>query len=159
VRHDLASALVVAAVAASTATACGGKSASTTDAGVDGATMADGSTMVDGTAIADTGPAACDPYAQNCGAGMKCDFGCQGTTMVMACWPSSGGGAIGDACATAMSCAGGSACIAISTQGTSCRKYCTVDGDCATGERCHNDNVGLNCAGTVSSMLLHLCHP
>ena len=78
--------------------------------------------------------------------------------MIMACWPGAGGGAIGDACATAMSCAAGSACIGLPTQGTTCRKYCMVDGDCATGERCHNDTVGLNCGGTVSSMLLHFCH-
>jgi hypothetical protein len=154
VRRNLSAALAFAAVVALVfAGACGSKGSGTPAAAIDSNVGADGNNA------ADTGAASCDPFAQDCGAGKKCDFGCQGTAMVVACWPSSGGGAIGDACTTAMSCAAGSGCVGISTQGTACRKYCATDGDCASGERCHNDTVGLNCAGTVSSMLLHFCHP
>ena len=36
--------------------------------------------------------------------------------------------------------------------GPTCRKYCATDGDCATGERCHNVTVGV----TVSADLLRV---
>ena len=67
---------IALALAVTLAAACGG-SAAKTDAGSGNDSAAD-------TGAVDTG-GACDPAAQNCGAGMKCDFGCQGTTAIVAC--------------------------------------------------------------------------
>jgi hypothetical protein len=137
----------LAAVVAVTVAACGGTGAVTADAGPrdDGA--------------AETGAAGCDPVAQSCGAGQKCDFGCAGNTAVVGCWPSTDGGVIGTPCAAAMPCARGGGCVASSSSGGAfCRKYCASDGDCATGERCHNDTVGVACGGPATSLALHFCY-
>jgi len=32
------------------------------------------------------------------------------------------------------------------------------DGDCATGERCHNVSVGVTCTGNTTSFALHFCY-
>jgi hypothetical protein len=134
-------------------TACGGASAVTVDAGPgdDGAA---------GDGPADTGAMGCDPAAQSCGAAQKCDFGCAGTTAVVGCWPSTDGGVIGSLCSTAMPCGRGTGCVAIASTGgaASCRKYCAGDGDCATGERCHNDSVGVACGAPATSLALHFCY-
>ena len=139
---------IALALAVTLAAACGG-SAAKTDAGSGNDSAAD-------TGAVDTG-GACDPAAQNCGAGMKCDFGCQGTTAIVACWPAGDAG-VGTTCSNLTTCAAGTACTAISTAGTICRKYCNVDGDCATGERCHNDTVGVACGAPATSLSLHFCH-
>jgi hypothetical protein len=39
-----------------------------------------------------------------------------------------------------------------------CLKYCAGDGDCATGERCHNDNVGVACGAPATTLVLHYCY-
>ena len=52
----------------------------------------------------------------------------------------------------------GTACIAISTPGTVCRKYCDTDGDCPTGERCHNDSVSVACGAPATPLALHFCY-
>jgi hypothetical protein len=130
-------------------TACGGTGGASTDAGPGG----DGS--------ADTGATTgCDPVAQSCGAAQKCDFGCQGTTAVVACWPSTDGGVIGSLCSAAMPCGRGTGCIATAaTAGAAaCRKYCAGDSDCATGERCHNDTVAVACGAPATSLALHFCY-
>jgi len=142
----------IAALAAAVvlAAACGGGAAKP-DAGP-------GSDSASDTGAVDTGGGACDPAAQNCGAAMKCDFGCQGTTAVVACWPAGDGG-VGAACTNLTTCAAGTACLGLPTAGTACRKYCNVDGDCATGERCHNDTVSVACGATpATSLSLHFCH-
>jgi hypothetical protein len=144
-RRDGAAALAFAAVA-TLMTACGGTGASRTDA----APGAD--------APAETAGTACDPAAQNCGAGQKCDFGCQGAMAVVACWPATDGGVVGTTCTTVATCSAGTACIAISTAGTVCRKYCDTDGDCPTGERCHNDTVTVSCGTPATPLSLHFCH-
>ena len=144
-RHQGAAAQALAAVALLMA-ACGGTGGASADAapGTD--------------APADSGGTACDPVAQNCGPGQKCDFGCQGTAAVVACWPATDGGMVGTTCTNTSTCAAGTACIAISTAGTVCRKYCNTDADCATGERCHNDSVGVACGAPATSLALHFCH-
>ena len=135
------------------ATACGGTSAATVDAGPGGDGPAD-------TAPADTGTMGCDPAAQSCGAAQKCDFGCAGTTAVVSCWPSTDGGVIGSLCSTnAMPCGRGTGCVARAGAGpATCLKYCASDGDCATGERCHNDSVGVACGAPATTLALHFCY-
>jgi hypothetical protein len=144
------------AVALLALAACGGKSGSASDAGDN----PDGGSSIDsGTDGAVVGVMTCDPGVQDCPAAQKCDFTCQGgATATVACSPD-GTGAIGAACSFSMQCARGNGCIAMPTGGGSlCRKYCTGDGDCATGERCHNDTVFVRCAGPETSFLLHFCY-
>ena len=139
-------ALMLAIVAVTAPAACGGGSS----AAIDAATGAD--------AAADAAVMRCDPYAQDCPTGSKCDLGCDGTTSTVACRTDNDGGAIGSACSTSMTCAKGSGCLALPTVGTSCLKYCAGDGDCATGERCHNVDVTFNCGGPLTPMLMHVCY-
>lgn len=134
------------AVATLLMTACGGSGGAKADA-------APGS-----DAPADTGGTACDPVVQNCGTAKKCDFGCEGAMAVLACVPATDGGVVGTPCTTAMTCAAGTACIAMSTTGTVCRKYCNTDSECATGERCHNDTITIGCGTAAPSLSLHFCH-
>jgi hypothetical protein len=138
---------MILAVAAMIA-ACGSQGATGADAGVD----------APGDTGAETGAAICDPAAQNCSAVEKCDFGCQGSTAVVACIRSTGGGAVGSACSDAMPCARGTGCLTAPNAGAACRKYCAGDGDCATGERCHNVTVAVACGGASTSLLLHYCY-
>jgi hypothetical protein len=130
--------------------ACGSNSTPNADAGVD----------VPADTGAEAGAAMCDPAAQNCPAADKCDFRCQGSAAVVDCVQSTGGGALGSACSDALPCARGTACLTAPGAGAACRKYCAVDGDCATaaGERCHNVTVAVACAGTSTSLLLHYCY-
>ena len=79
-------ALMLAIVAATAPAACGGGSSAATDAATGGDAAADAAVM------------SCDPYAQNCPAGSKCDFGCDGTTATVACRADNGGGAVGAVC-------------------------------------------------------------
>ena len=145
-RHLGAAVAVLAGVAA-LATACGGTGALSADAGPGG----------DGPAEASA--PSCDPAAQNCGASaLKCDFSCMEGTAVVACIPNTGDGGIGSTCAPAMPCARGTACVTMATTGSLCLKYCAGDGDCATGERCHNDTVGVGCGGPATSLALHFCY-
>lgn len=147
---------MIAAGAALAIAACGGKSGGS-DAGIDAPTDGGPDVAADGGG-ADLGPLSCDPFAQDCAAGEKCDFFCLGSTAVVACEASTGGGAVGTACSlTSMPCARGTGCIVMPSSGALCRKYCSVDGDCATGERCHNVDVGVTCA-TTTTFLLHICY-
>jgi hypothetical protein len=158
VTRDRARTLALAASLAVAAAACGGTSAVTPDAGPgsDGA-VGDGRA---GDAPTDTGALGCDPVAQSCGPGQKCDFGCAGTTAVVACWPGADGGVVGSLCSAAMPCGRGTGCIATAANAgaAACRKYCASDGDCATGERCHNDSVGVACGAPATSLALHFCY-
>lgn len=132
--------------------ACSGGNGPATDAAAD---LGSG-----GDAPADTTPVTCDPAAQDCASGSECDFGCDGTTAAVRCRADNGTVAIGGACSTtAMQCAKGSGCVARPTSGGAfCLKYCASDGDCATGERCHNDNVGVACGAPATTFLLHFCY-
>ena len=133
---------MLAAVLLATA-GCGGKGGGTpTDGGAD--VPADTGRDVP----ADTGSGGCDPALQDCAAGSKCDFGCQGTTAVIACRAGVDGGAVGTTCSTSVPCAGGTGCLTAPDAGSLCRKYCTTDPECATGERCHNVSVSIACGGT-----------
>ena len=145
--------LLAFAAAALALPACGSKSGAAPDAGggLDGGGPDTGTDAVVGTMT-------CDPGTQNCPAGQKCDFNCQsGDTATISC-VADGTGAIGAACSFSMPCARGNGCITMPTSGSLCRKYCTGDGDCATGERCHNDTVTVRCTGPETSFLLHFCY-
>ena len=139
-------ALMLAIVAATAPAACGGGSSAGTDAAPGGDAAADAAVM------------SCDPYAQNCPAGSKCDFGCDGTASTIACRPDNGGGAVGAACSTPMACSKGTGCLIMPLVAGACRKYCASDVDCATGERCHNVEVTVNCGGPQTPLLLHVCY-
>lgn len=143
--------LIVTIVAALATSACGSDKGSTSDAASDAGA---------GTDVAvDTSAITCDPAAQDCASGSECDFGCQGETAVVACRPDNGTAAIGAACSiTTMQCAKGTGCVTMPGGGPMCRKYCAGDGDCATGERCHNDSVGVRCTGPTATFLLHFCY-
>jgi predicted small lipoprotein YifL len=142
--RQVAAAPVLAAMLLA-ASACGGKGGSTTpDGGAD--------------APADTGAAGCDPALQDCAAGSKCDFGCQGTTAAVACRAGVDGGAAGTACSSSVPCARGTGCLTAPDAGSLCRKYCTTDPECATGERCHNVSVSIACGGTSAPLALHYCY-
>jgi hypothetical protein len=140
----IATALVLAAGA------CGGGKGAAMDAAADAGSGGD--------VAVDTGAASCDPALQDCASGSECDFSCEGGAAVVACRPDNGNGAVGAACSPSMPCGQGSACIGSVDAGVICRKYCSVDGDCATGQRCHNDNVSINCGTPVSVLLLHTCY-
>jgi hypothetical protein len=77
----------------------------------------------------------------------------------VACRPDIGSAAIGATCSTTTTqCAKGSGCVSMAGTGPLCRKYCDSDGDCATGERCHNDTVGVACGAPATTFLLHFCY-
>ena len=137
--------MAIAAAAALVVAACGGHGGAAMDAGPGE------------DAAPDAGVTGCDPAAQNCPAGSECDFGCQGITAVVACRPDNGSGALGAVCSGALPCARGSGCLSADA-GVACRKYCASDGDCATGERCHNVTVAVACGGSSTSLLLHYCY-
>ena len=139
-------ALMLAIVAATAPAACGGGARAWTDPTLGGDAAADAAVM------------SCDPYAQNCPAGLKCGFGCEGTTATIACRTDNGGGAIGSACSAPMACAKGADCLIMPVSGGACRKYCATDGDCATGERCHNVDVTVGCGGPSNPLPLHVCY-
>jgi hypothetical protein len=136
-----------ALVAAVAAPACGGGAGAGTDAGPDG-----------DAAPADAAVMSCDPAAQDCAAGSKCDFGCQGTAAAVACRADNGSGALGDVCSAAMPCAKGAGCLTTADAGSRCLKYCAGDGDCLTTERCHNVDVTVGCGGPSPALLLHVCY-
>jgi hypothetical protein len=138
-------ALMLAIVAATAPAGCGSKSTAWTDPNFSDA-------AADATAIN------CDPYAQDCPAGSKCDFGCDGTASTIACRPDNGGGAVGAACSTPMACSRGTGCLIMPLMAGACRKYCASDADCATGERCHNVEVTVNCGGPQTPLLIHVCY-
>ena len=142
---NLARCTLLAIVAATALAACGGRSTAWTDP-----TFSD--------AAVDTGLMSCDPYAQDCPAGSKCAFGCDGTTATIACRADTGGGGVGSVCSGPMACAKGADCLIMPVTGGACRKYCATDGDCATGERCHNVDVTVNCGGPQTPLLLHVCY-
>lgn len=151
---------MIATVAALAVAACSSKSTNM-DAGSDTAVETGGTNDTGGTMDtggADLAPQSCDPFAQNCGTGQKCDFFCQGSAAVLACEASTGTGAVGSPCSASMPCAAGNGCFATSTLPEACRKYCMSDGDCATGERCHNVTVGVACTGGTTSFALHFCY-
>ena len=100
----------------------------------------------------------CDPHAQDCPAASKCDLVCDGTTATVACRADNGGGALGSACSPSMACAKGTGCLTSLDAGSTCMKYCASDGDCATGQRCHNVDVTLNCGGPQTPLPLHVCY-
>jgi hypothetical protein len=108
----------------------------------------------------ETTPLSCDPFAQNCPPNQKCDFRCVGSSAVVDCQPGGDGGPVGSSCSTTtVLCARGTGCLSMAGgAGPPCRKYCAADGDCATGERCHNVTVGVACSGGTTSFNLHYCY-
>jgi len=148
-------ALVLAVVAP---TACGGQGSASPDAAGSDAPV-DIAADTAGIDAPVDGTAACDPAAQDCASGSECDFGCQGTTAVVACRPDNGSAANGAACSTTtMQCVKGSGCVTMPGGGPMCRRYCAGDGDCATAERCHNVSLGVACGGPATTLALHFCY-
>jgi hypothetical protein len=144
------------AVAALALGSCGGKSGSPPDAGGVPDSSGGPDTGADGVVM---GTMTCDPGVQNCAAGQKCDFNCQGGETATVSCVADGTGALGATCSFSMPCARGNGCLTMPTGGGSmCRKYCASDTDCATGERCHNDTVFVRCTGPETSFLLHFCY-
>jgi hypothetical protein len=137
---------LLAVGAAMAALSCGGGAGAGPDAAPDADAAADGVV------------ATCDPAAQDCVAGSKCDFGCQGTTAAVSCRSDNGSGALGDACSAAMPCTKGAACLTMPATGSLCLKYCAGDGDCLTTQRCHNVDVAVACGGPATPLLLHVCY-
>jgi len=148
-REQSVALVMLAAVAVFGIWTCGGSGGGAADAGVDAAADAGG---------ADSGTLTCDPFAQDCPADQKCDFRCQGTTAVVDCQPSTDGGTVGSACSTTMPCSRGTGCLSVAGMGVACRKYCSGDSDCATGERCHNVTVAVACGAGPTSFALHICY-
>jgi len=142
--------VLLAAAAALAIAACSSTAATGTDAGTDAPAS---------ETSADVPATGCDPVAQDCAAGQKCDFGCQGSAAALSCMAGADGGAIGSTCTTATPCARGGACLTAPDAGSLCRKYCAGDGDCATGERCHNVTVTIGCgASSAPTLPLHYCY-
>jgi len=148
-----AAVLLTSAVLAVAAVGCGSKSGSPPDAG-----GTDGGGIEAGTDGAVMGTMTCDPGVQNCAAGQKCDFNCQGGDTATVSCVADGTGALGATCSFSMPCARGNGCLTMPGSSSMCRKYCTSDADCATGERCHNDTVGVRCTGPTTNFLLHFCY-
>jgi hypothetical protein len=145
---------VVAVIAAMAA--CSSKGGS--DSGAGGSGGESGSGGGGGGSGGMDASAACDPAAQNCSsAASKCDFHCDGTVAGLGCVAGTDGGALGSACSAAMPCPRGTGCLSAGDAGVVCRKYCAGDGDCATGERCHNVTVSISCSGASSPIALHYC--
>ena len=143
--------LLTSAIMAPATIGCGSKSATNTDGGADA--------PIDTASDTGIGSFACDPGLQNCAsASDECDFACQGGAAVVACRPDNGTASIGAPCSMTMPCAKGLGCIGMPADGVVCRKYCTSDTDCATGQRCHNDSVGVNCGTPQTTLLLHTCY-
>jgi len=152
VRRDRAATLVVAAMAVVI-----GACSSTSGAPPDGAPGGSGGGM--GGAGGTGGVTTCDPAAQNCSSDVaKCDFTCAGTGAVLACIQNTDGGAPGSPCSFTTPCPRGTGCLSAADAGVVCRKYCAGDGDCATGERCHNATVSISCSGTSTPIALHFCY-
>ena len=143
---DLVVAVVAVVAAAAAIAACSSKSGASADAGLDG------------SGPADTAATTCDPAAQNCASDTdKCDFVCENGSAVLGCVRNADGGALGSTSSAAMPCARGSGCLSADA-GVACRKYCAGDGDCLTGERCHNVTVAVACSGGSTQIPLHYCY-
>ena len=143
--------IVALGVGAMLTAACGGKTgtpadAAPTDVAVDQASSPDGGTT-------------CNLATQDCPSNLdKCDFGCLGTTAVLGCTRGTDGGTPGGPCSATAPCARGAGCLTMPDAGTACREYCASDGDCLTGERCHNVSVAVACGGTSTVLALHYCY-
>jgi hypothetical protein len=131
-------------------TACSGGKGGAADGAADVGSPADAGT--------DAAAAACDPAVQDCAAGAKCDFGCQGNMAALSCRPENGDGGLGSACSGTAPCAKGSGCFGLPDAGIVCRRYCAADADCPTGERCHNVSVAVACGGASTALPLRFCY-
>jgi hypothetical protein len=145
--------LIVVVALATALAACGSGSSARDGGGSDGAAP-----LADAAGDSAEAAAACDPAAQNCGLGMKCDFFCDGTTPVVGCRLDPGGGQDANlACSAADYCRRGTGCIAMAATGALCRQYCTTDSDCIAGQ-CHQSMVGVNCGSGTSNLSLKVCY-
>jgi len=84
------------------------------------------------------GGAACDPVAQDCAMGQRCDMFCMAGSPapVLMCTTDSGGtGMHGDECGTMKGCAKGNTCLTTSGK-SNCRQFCNEDTDCPMGKTC-----------------------
>lgn len=100
----------------------------------------------------DAGPS-CDPLAQDCGPGSKCDVGYTARSCVPVT-SSKDEGASCDAIASTDECEPGAACVAedgsASNRAAYCRRYCRSDADCAGNPR-------VRCAAWIGG--IGVCRP
>jgi len=92
---------------------------------------------------------ACDPFAQDCMMGQKCDITCAagGASASLGCVTDSGsGGSHGDTCSGTMACKKGGLCLTTSMV-SKCRQYCDKDADCPMGKTCASLMITVTCGG------------
>ena len=103
---------------------------------------------------------ACDPGLQDCPPGGKCDFSCNGTTLVIGCRPDTGANTeLGMICGGSRLCKKGSGCFAAAAASGGnavCRKYCSTDSDCSTGQ-CQAATISISCGGAPSVATMKIC--
>jgi len=117
----------------------------------------DGSS-VEALAGPEVGNMMCDPVAQNCAAGSKCELSCVPVTGLRCAPDPMTGGAHGDACGQSIGdCQKGAVCILNMPAGTGarCRKYCTSSATCPGGGTCQA--VNLACNDMDPAVMLGLC--
>jgi hypothetical protein len=113
--------------------------------------------------ILDAGPppdglgAACEPALQDCPAGLKCDFFCDGTRARVGCRSEApGAGAAGAVCGGSAVCGKGTGCLAAGPASAVCRPYCNSDAECSAG-RCQTANITVACGGAQAPLMLKIC--
>jgi hypothetical protein len=146
--------LGVMAVCATGGSGCGSKR--TTNDGAAGEVAAGDRTSRDVSAIGGS----CSTGLQDCLVGNKCDFSCDGATLVIGCRADDGGGVdLGMACGGTRLCKKGSGCFAAAASAGGnavCRKYCSTDNDCPTGQ-CQTATITISCAGVASMATMRIC--
>ncbi|HEY2730031.1 MAG TPA: hypothetical protein VGK52_08815 [Polyangia bacterium] len=146
--------VLLAAVLACGLVSCGGKSAGPDAGGLGGGGGA-GDASADSSLVLSKG--ACALAGSDCADGTRCDFFCDGQTASIGCRPGVAGAALGQTCSGSAPCAKGTGCLATSSSGIMCRKYCSGDADCPTG-RCHVVNVAIACGGPdAGALVLQVC--
>jgi hypothetical protein len=102
----------------------------------------------------------CDPGLQDCPMGGKCDFSCSGTTLVIGCRSDTGADIeLGMICGGSRMCKKGSGCFAAAAASGGnavCRKYCSTDNDCSTGQ-CQAATITISCGGAPSVATMKIC--
>jgi hypothetical protein len=147
--------VLLAAVVACGLVSCGGKSAGPDAGGGSAGGGGGGDASGDSSPVLSKG--ACALAGSDCPDGTRCDFFCDGQTASIGCRPGVAGAALGQTCSGSAPCAKGTGCLATSSSGIICRKYCSSDADCPTG-RCHVVNVTIVCGGPdAGALVLQVC--
>lgn len=95
-------------------------------------------------AASDTWAGSCDPVAQDCLPGQRCDFTCEGGARFI-CFDGEGAVGIDGICGPMRGwCGKGLTCVATSSTLGICKKFCNQDSDCPAGKHC--GTLGLVCS-------------